>query len=1042
MSLIHYWPTEQFITQCIRTEAEELPEHVLLAVHEPMNLQRVGTKTEVKTEYDLLEDFLNTERPIPIVGRSGVGKSHLIRWINAQLKLKPECKDWHIVRIPKNSSLRQVLELLLAGLEGDVFEKARQSIHTVGEEFTTKNIGEHLLTFMSQQLVKLRESVQRRIEEIHQNQELKNSISAEERNRIRTILKHTMENKGLSELITDPYFKQYLLRPEHCIYKFAERLTTGAKDTDLAKHDYLLHAQDLNFSFNIADLSSVARVYVEKVCLNQLTVREEAVAILNEVLSEANKALFRQLFSFSSGSFVDLFKAIRRLLKQKDQILVILVEDMAAISAIEDVLIDSLLEESITDGEQDLCVLRSAIAVTDGYLGYARRKDTIKTRAQYEWHISEQVEAGSQLNQRIVEFVARYLNAARFGSEALRQQWQDRSTATWPPIWSENDQDEVLQAFGYSPQLNIALFPFNQNAILALAHQFCTEEGQLKFNPRKVLNQIVLKVLKKNRAVFEAQKFPYAHFADMSTSVDISSRLSDFHDISRCISVAAIWGYDSRTMDQLAQRLNYRVVQAFGLDDFAQHLQQYLPTTVDLIPEVTQGINVRGVVKHAPVFQEEHSTVVPTRSVPKDPLQQEFEQIDLILEQWLKPEQARQLDQDNAKILRQELEQMFSTYVLREQYSFNLSAEMMRKIKTSTGRIYIEIPNAQSNLNGCILKYFNEEELKELDKRLDIQRISLALLRNAKAQQKGRVAWDYPHGYSDFLTYQNFAMHWVPSVMLLFIHAQQQQVEDVMLLQIQMAYQLGAWKDADNLQQKLECLLLDQYELTYFGQAPLFSNLKQELEHWDKTKMQWLNCFSDQNSYIYEGKKAFTLFKKLEKKVFAPTVLTKMANQIERDVKRELVPLFSDFQCQTREAYSSALQLMIKNIEQVSRQGKYYPIQHVSLPSAKVFAAAVKVIDNMPTWEMVKNIMQLIDDIQRTERGVNWEKVIAQVQRIDATYLNEVLQVFDYWKEFYRVSFTCIKQDNDRQGAVNLEQQRQQIDRLFENLAQSLQGLQ
>ena len=89
MNLEKFWPSEQFIAQCIRTEAEELPEHVLLAVHEPMHLSRIGSDTTaIKTEQDLLADFLKTERPIPIIGRSGVGKSHLIRWINAQLKLK------------------------------------------------------------------------------------------------------------------------------------------------------------------------------------------------------------------------------------------------------------------------------------------------------------------------------------------------------------------------------------------------------------------------------------------------------------------------------------------------------------------------------------------------------------------------------------------------------------------------------------------------------------------------------------------------------------------------------------------------------------------------------------------------------------------------------------------------------------------------------------------------------------------------------------------------------------------------------------------
>ncbi|MGQ1613600.1 protein DpdH [Acinetobacter baumannii] len=423
MNLVHYWPSEKYISECIRTEAEELPEHVLLSVHEPMHLTRIGGNNEVelKTEQDLLSDFLQIERPIPIIGRSGVGKSHLIRWIDAQLKLKPECKNWHIVRIPKNASLRQVLELLLKDLEGEVFEKARQNISTVGEQLNTKDVAELLLTFMSQQLVKLRDSMQARKKEIALNPELRNLPSIrEEIEYLKKINSHTQDKKGLSELITDSHFRQNFLNENHCIYKFAQRLTSGVSDLDLHDNDYQIRAEDLNFEYEIHDLSISARKYVEAVSLNTShEARQQAVDILNDVLSEANKALFRQLFSFSSGSFVDFFKDIRRFFKQKGQTLVVLVEDMAAISAIEDVLIDSLLEESVKDGEQELCVLRSAIAVTEGYPGYLRRQGTIKTRAQYEWRISDKVEEGNDLYNRIVEFVARYLNAARFGSARI-----------------------------------------------------------------------------------------------------------------------------------------------------------------------------------------------------------------------------------------------------------------------------------------------------------------------------------------------------------------------------------------------------------------------------------------------------------------------------------------------------------------------------------------------------------------------------------------------------------------------------------------------
>jgi ABC-type methionine transport system ATPase subunit len=135
VSLKNYWPSKVHIAQCIRTEAEELAEVTLLAVHEPMRLlKKETTGDKYVTEHDLLDHLLKIDRPIPIIGRSGVGKSHLIRWLSTQLKLREESKDWHVVRIPKNASLREVLDLLLMGLKGEVFEQARSQINNIGQE--------------------------------------------------------------------------------------------------------------------------------------------------------------------------------------------------------------------------------------------------------------------------------------------------------------------------------------------------------------------------------------------------------------------------------------------------------------------------------------------------------------------------------------------------------------------------------------------------------------------------------------------------------------------------------------------------------------------------------------------------------------------------------------------------------------------------------------------------------------------------------------------------------------------------------------------
>lgn len=1036
MNLVHYWPSEKYISECIRTEAEELPEHVLLAVHEPMQLSRIGTnQIEIKTEQDLLSDFLKTERPIPIIGRSGVGKSHLIRWIDAQLKLKPECKDWHIVRIPKNASLRQVLELLLKDLDGEIFENERKKISTVGEKLDTEDVADFMLTAMSRQLKKLRDSMQARRKEIALNPELKNDpLVQEEILYLKKITSHTQDKKGLSELITDPHFKQNLLNENHCIYKFAQRFTSGASNSDLEDHDYKLHAEDLNFEYAINDLSISASTYVKDLSLNTShEARQQAVDILNDVLLEANKALFQHLFNFSSGSFIDLFKDIRRLLKQKNQTLVVLVEDMAAISAIEDVLIDSLLEESITDGEQELCVLRSAIAVTEGYPGYLRRQGTIKTRAQYEWRISDKVEEGEKLYNRIIEFVARYLNAARFGSTELLHEWNNKTNEIWPPKWAKVEMDEMVQAFGASPELGIPLFPFNRNAIVALVNKFCKEDGEIKFNPRQILNHVVLKVLKGNKVYFETNKFPYANFAEMTLSLRVSGELNRFKDPSRCCAIAAVWGYDSRSLDELANRLDYRVVFGFGEEDFASYLQNF-ERKGSSMPE----INVQS-------SKTTHSIEISTKEeikqpiVVKDPLQEEFDRIDHILEAWLQPKSSVLLDQDSAKNLRQELEQMFNTYLQKDKYCFNLSADMLSKIKNNANRIFIHIPNAQANLPGCFLKFFEEKDLKNPKKLSEIQSVSLALLRNYAAKQKGLPAWSYDEGYKDFLIYQNFAMHWVHSSAMIFIQEMRNNSVDAMKEHIDLAYRLGVWKTAETGQDRLNLLLLNELELDYFGKSTLVDKLQDPLQKWDEKRKAWLDLFA-QNEHIYEGDLALNSFRAADRQINPNTILSNVGVQIER-VLRPILPIFEYLQFSNKEGYSKSLKQLIQNIEYVSQQGQYYPAQSNILPNSREFIHLVKSVDNDEAWIMVKDILQVIKDLN-SEQGINWAKLIINVQRIDVTDLGKIVKLVEYWREFYKRSYFTIKDINDSNGANTLEDERSKIDHLLKDLENTLQGLQ
>src|SRR5690349_4236651 len=121
MSLLDYVPTPDEINRCIKPEAEGAHEAVLLAVHQdcPLSYRPISSQERIPTtEAALLDHLLTPNVPtgalvVPITGASGVGKSHLVRIIDARLRRSGDAHKYVICRIPKSASLRRVVELIL-----------------------------------------------------------------------------------------------------------------------------------------------------------------------------------------------------------------------------------------------------------------------------------------------------------------------------------------------------------------------------------------------------------------------------------------------------------------------------------------------------------------------------------------------------------------------------------------------------------------------------------------------------------------------------------------------------------------------------------------------------------------------------------------------------------------------------------------------------------------------------------------------------------------------------------------------------------------
>ena len=149
-NLLPYWPDSSQVNECIRGMAESDNDIVLLAAHKQMSILRSSlgrdtTKPKKLKETDLLKAFLAETQDgfllLPITGESGLGKSHMIRWLESHLRFLPACDEkYHIVRIPKGVSMREVLSRILKDIDGVEFVKLRSEIDNLMDEDAYKEL--------------------------------------------------------------------------------------------------------------------------------------------------------------------------------------------------------------------------------------------------------------------------------------------------------------------------------------------------------------------------------------------------------------------------------------------------------------------------------------------------------------------------------------------------------------------------------------------------------------------------------------------------------------------------------------------------------------------------------------------------------------------------------------------------------------------------------------------------------------------------------------------------------------------------------------
>ena len=752
--------------------------------------------------------------------------------------------------------------------------------------------------------------------------------------------------------------------------------------------------------------------------------RQEAVNLLNEVISEACNKVFQHFFQLHGGNFLDLFAEIRRYLKGRT--LVILVEDMSLITAIEGDLITSLTREGIRDGNEEMCVVRSAIAVTTGYEGYARHRNSIVGRnAGFEWNILKVVNNSETLSGRVQDFCGRYLNAARHGSERLKEYFNDYAiNGIDYPVWQSQEQDvlERAQAFGNSPS-GFPLFPFNKVAIDAYIQKYCRDvsSNEIVFNPRMVLKHFLIENLRIYRRIYLDQQFPPAGFGGFNCASSLASEIKrNVHkDIERSMTLASIWGFGSTKLGELSSVLSANVAREFSLDELATCLDGTAATPIrkpagsDLVSKATPQTIVKSGRQAIRTNDGADTEIEPDASA-------------LIADKVERYFDRKSIDQSEANEIRQSLFNLITLNVsannLLKWNSFNKQSFPDIKVRKIP---LIYIPYNDNNPDKTYASFGSEKEFKTNP--LPYKSFLIAILRF-----KHYGNWNYEEGYSDYCEYQNFASEWVPEAINNIVEKVREGLKSKIgeHLSVAVALEPGVAKKTNTDKLAYLCTSKDVFIKNYQKTGiELWDNLRDKLvSDWPERQKQWLDLVSI-NNHALEGDIAL-------KSMHGLSVETIPYSREVQVIHREIKARYPSFQLlqgvTNKEDFIELMAKLLELINKMSSNGQYQGM--VGNFTAKQLTNRITKILNGEHWDAVKSALVMFEAFE-----VN--KAIIALNNFTISLADEVAEVLETWNLVYKANLQRMKNENKVNGGEARAQYRQLIDNKLQQLQESLKKL-
>ena len=558
--ITEFWPSQKNIDDCIKTRMEGVSsDSLLFAVHQPISLEfelSISMKIQTKTEEDLLDDFLKEPGEgagcMAVEGTTGIGKTHIIRWLEAKLRQEKQSKDkFVLIRIEKGSSLNEVMRTILKPfLEDANFKSIWDDLENV---ITIPDAGSAAVILGAALENTLKDEVKR----LNKLKADTGTLTPEQRSE----LSHAQR---LHLILTGEHIKDHVRK--NTLERIVQQQVSGKKEAQFDDdHDYeQFEATDFDFSnIDFEKIGPETGNYISLLEKDDGKEKKTACNVINKVADAAIADAFNLRKNIGGKSWGDLFKDLRKNLKKVGKELVFLVEDYFCLTGIQETLNEILMQVNIDENRKPTyCNIRSIIGNTPGYKPIP---DSYIGRGGGKYRIIQTFDDSETIYQKTIDLVGSYVNAARWGVKNLENRSEDRPNFYEKSEISKKDQD-ALELFGKTSQ-SLHLYPFNENCIRRLVDVKLTQSGTLQFIPRHIIQWVIKPLLE------QEDRFKNGGFPDQSLDVGTSSIIEEYIDQQtltkpdkrRWQVFLSLWGDNPKTGDEISELGKNEISKIFQL---------------------------------------------------------------------------------------------------------------------------------------------------------------------------------------------------------------------------------------------------------------------------------------------------------------------------------------------------------------------------------------------------------------------------------------------------------------------------------------------